>query len=97
MKVGHIVDEQEPVDIAAEVISVTLSLPPFETQTLKLVPALLTVMLSFAVALTAGLSESVTCTVKEVVPVAVGVPDRVPALEFSVSPGGNAALEMLQV
>ena len=46
------------------------------------------VMLSVACAVCTGLLESVTCTVKLVVPVPVGVPDITPAVE-GVKPAGK--------
>jgi len=49
-------------------------------------------MLSVALAVSAGLLESVTRTVKVVVPEAVGVPDITPAVE-SVRPAGRLELE----
>jgi hypothetical protein len=45
-------------------------------------------MLKFAVASWAGVDESVTCTVKLVVPVAIGVPEITP-LVLRERPGGN--------
>jgi hypothetical protein len=53
------------------------------------------VRLSAAVALWAGVSESVTLTVKEKVPQAVGVPESTPAVE-SDKPVGNAPLTNVQ-
>jgi hypothetical protein len=48
----------------------------------------LTVKLKVAVAACGGLAESVTCTVKENVPIAEGVPLKTPAL-LKVSPDGR--------
>lgn len=59
---------------------------------------LLIEILRFAVAVCAvGVSESVTCTVKLEVPVAVGVPVIAPVAAFSVSPPGRLPLVMAQV
>jgi hypothetical protein len=52
-------------------------------------------MLSGAVAV--WLAESVTFTVKSVVPIAVGVPEINPVLAFNVSPGGKLPALMLHV
>ena len=49
----------------------------------------LTVMLSCLLAVCAGWLESLTCTVKFVVPVAVGVPVIAPVLAFSCNPAGR--------
>ncbi len=46
-------------------------------------------MVKVAVTVLAGLLLSVTCTVRVKVPVAVGVPDKIPFVP-SVTPGGNA-------
>ena len=45
-------------------------------------------MLSVALAVCAGLLESVTCTVKVVVPDDVGVPEITPAVEI-INPAGR--------
>jgi hypothetical protein len=54
-------------------------------------------MLRFALAVLAGISESVTVTVKLTVPVAlpVGVPEIAPVLAFKVRPAGKAPAVML--
>jgi hypothetical protein len=54
-------------------------------------------MLSAALALTAGLSESVAVTVKSEVPVVVGVPEITPLAELIESPAGRLPLVMLQM
>lgn len=59
--------------------------------------ALTTVMLSDLVAVCVGVEESVALTVKEVVPVAVGVPVMAPVLEFKLAQDGSDPVEMLQV
>jgi hypothetical protein len=49
-----------------------------------------TVILKFAVAVfVVGVSESVTVTVKFVVPAVVGVPEIAPVAPFSTSPAGR--------
>jgi hypothetical protein len=59
---------------------------------------LLTEILRLAVAVCAvGVSESVTCTVKLVVPVAVGAPVIAPVAAFNVSPPGRLPLLMVHV
>ena len=59
-------------------------------------PAAVTTMLKFAVALCAGELASVTLTVNDVVPAAVGVPLICPAL-LSVSPAGKEPEEIDQL
>src|ERR1700674_557609 len=44
-----------------------------------------------------GVEESVTWTVKEKVPIAVGVPAIVPVEAFSSNPGGNEPVTTLQL
>jgi hypothetical protein len=56
-----------------------------------------TAMESCCVAIAGVVSESVTCTVNMVLPVAVGVPVMAPVLLFNVAQPGNAPLEMLQI
>ena len=53
------------------------------------------VMLRLELALTCGLSESLTVTVKVEVPVALGVPEIVPLPELMESPSGKLPLVML--
>jgi len=43
------------------------------------------------------LPESVACTVKLKEPLAVGVPDMTPVLEFSDSPVGSEPVDIVQV
>jgi hypothetical protein len=59
--------------------------------------AALTVILRFAFAVLAGISESVTVAVKLVGPATlpVGVPEMIPVLEFKLSPTGRAPAVML--
>jgi len=54
-------------------------------------------MLSPALAVCAGLPESVTFAVNVNAPAAVGVPEIAPELAFSESPVGNWPEEMLHV
>ena len=54
-------------------------------------------MLSGALAVAGGVSESATCTVKFEVPTVVGVPVIAPVLAFKCKPSGNVPLMMLQV
>ncbi len=56
-----------------------------------------TVILRFAVALSAGLSESTIFAVKGNVPTVVGVPEIIPVSGDSVKPGGRVPLAMLQI
>jgi hypothetical protein len=49
----------------------------------------LTVMLRFAVAVSAGELESFTCTVKDAVPDCVGVPEMIPVAAARTSPVGS--------
>src|ERR1019366_9378892 len=53
------------------------------------------VMLSGALAVAGGVSESATCTVKFEVPAVVGVPEITPVLGFRPKPGGKGPLVML--
>ena len=46
-------------------------------------------MLKFALAVCAGVPESVAVTVTLNVPVAVGVPEMTPVLELMFNPGGS--------
>ena len=58
----------------------------------------LTVMLKFAVAVLAvGVSESVTVTVKFVVPAVVGVPEIAPVAAFSTNPVGRDPVVTVQL
>ena len=54
-------------------------------------------MLSGAVAVAGGVSESATCTVKFDVPAVVGVPVMAPVLAFNCKPDGKVPLVMLHV
>ena len=55
------------------------------------------VILSAAVVVAGGDSESLTCTVKFEVPAVVGVPEITPLLAPRVKPAGKLPLMMLQV
>jgi hypothetical protein len=57
----------------------------------------LMVMLSGALAVAGGVSESATCTVKFEVPTVVGVPVIAPVPAFNCKPGGKLPLVMLQL
>ena len=54
-------------------------------------------MLSCAVAVCGGDSESATCTVKMEAPPPVGVPVIAPVLPFKLSPAGKLPAVILQV
>jgi len=94
----------ESVTVAAEAaapLSVTVPLeevPPLTVVGFKVTEASagLIVTLRLAVAVWAGVAESVTVTVKLNVPDAVGVPDSTPP-ELSVSPVGSAPEVTAQV
>ena len=43
----------------------------------------------FVAVWTAGVVESLTCTVKLTVPITVGLPEMVPVEEFKLRPGGS--------
>ena len=71
-------------------------LPP-GSEVVVMASAALIVMLSAAVAVPGvGAVESVTFTVKLDVPVALGVPEIAPVVEFKVKPVGNVPTLMLQ-
>ena len=59
--------------------------------------AAVTVMLSGAIAVAGGDSESLTCTVKLAVPAVIGVPEITPLLALRVKPLGKLPLMTLQV
>jgi hypothetical protein len=57
----------------------------------------LTTIVNAWVTVRGGLAESVSWSVKLLVPMAVGVPEITPVLEFRVSPAGSEPLMMDQV